>query len=1008
MCVSLHDLFDTSKYHLLFLCGFFLKTTTRGMTARGRGRRLAALAGLLLLFLTVASAEEGTLAACQDAETLDVATRPCTRVRLDGAARAYAVECQTATGGYPETARGHWVQLVGTGAVTVLSTCGNTSVATALRLFADCRTAGTAPPVADSCVLERRGTAGCTDPRERGSELRFFAEAGERYYIFVARDDDLVGGVGDVQSDDDNRMNPTTMTTTTTTTTLCARIDTEATTHDTRSKAVVVDTLPYETFGSAQTSRRGADGCACCGGARARGVWYNFTGTGGLVAVDTCGYFVADTVLAVVGDDGACLAASDDACGVQSSVTLATAAGRTYSAFVRLARDTYDTFTLAVTPLAAPPHSTRDTALPVAELPFFHQGSLTGFAPEVTSCFESSSSSSSTINSGSSNIDKSESNSIINSDSSEEGGGTPGKWFALPALGDAVLVSTCGSDAGSATTLELYSADDGTCLATSAETCGTHAALLVAPRTPLPADGYLVRVTARTADTNFTLTVTPAPNTPNTRCEDAAPAAALPAHFEGSLARDVQEADRTGRWFALPAQTRTTAIYLSTCGARTTAAVALEVYDRCDATACVARADHDPARGCTTLNYTAPEDVRPLIFVTHSNSSNSSNSEHDYFELDVVVNEEASNAHCRGATVVDALPFFDTGETVTGALAHSPCTNTTRRGVWYTLTGAGEKVAVSTCIAPTEFPARVEVFRGGCSSGSSGDAPAECVQGQEDVAAGCSADAFVEFFAERGVQYHVLVSGAADGEQGVFGLRVASMGIPRASVCAAGTMLTGTHAAARGDTQNARVSRSTCTPEHDLRKGVWYTYRADRRARVVLDTCDAHTTFETHLEVYRACTRTPAGGDGCVATEAHRVCPHQDTVAFVAERGRTYHIFVTGRDTTPLLDTGVFRLVLNATELPTASSSSSSLLPSSSDHPNKGGRSPGQVAAIVVFGVLLPVALVVAAGVYLCRRLGCGGAGGGHGGLTLHRYRSVGASDAQPDSDGAEYQPVTI
>ena len=178
---------------------------------------------------------------------------------------------------------------------------------------------------------------------------------------------------------------------------------------------------------------------------------------------------------------------------------------------------------------------------------------------------------------------------------------------------------------------------------------------------------------------------------------------------------------------------------------------------------------------------------------------------------------------------------------------------------------------------------------------------------------------------------------------------------------------------------------------------------------MVLDTCDAHTTFETHLEVYRACTRTPAGGDGCVATEAHRVCPHQDTVAFVAERGRTYHIFVTGRDTTPLLDTGVFRLVLNATELPTASSSSSSsLLPSSSDHPNKGGRSPGQVAAIVVFGVLLPVALVVAAGVCLCRRLGCGGAGGGHGGLTLHRYRSVGASDAQPDSDGAEYQPVTL
>ena len=938
-------------------------------------------------------------------------TRPCTRVRLDRATTpAYTVACQTSSGGYAETVRGHWVQLVGTGAVTVLSTCGNTTAAPALRLFTACTTDGAR--VADTCVLERTAAGGCTDPRLRGTELRFYADAGQRYHVLVTLDDDDddagvpgAGGGGEA--------------------TLCAHVDAEAVAHDTPATAVVVGALPYAAFGTAQTSRRGPD--VCGSGAGVRGVWYNFTGTGGLVAVDTCGYFVADTVLAVVAADGACLAASDDACGVQSAVTLATVAGRTYSAFVRLARDTYDKFTVAITPLAVPPHSTCDTALQMNELPYYFQGSLAGFAPEATPCSSSSSSSSSSAPSSSSS-----SSSASSSSSSSEG--VPGMWFALPAISDPVLVSTCGSGAGTATALELYSAGAGACseathrvgaqcVQTSTDDCGANAALLVAPRTPPPADGYLLRVAARTpgAAPNFTLTVTPVHTAANARCTHAAPAAPLPAHLEGNFADHAGTLSaesctgtaqaRVGHWFAHTTDdgATTAALRLSTCNAHTTAAVAIEVYDACGATTCVARADHDAARGCTELNYTAAPGARTLFFVTPSESNESSESDESddggngdkYFELDVVANREAPNAHCSSATAVTALPFFDTGETVTGAPTHSRCTNTTRRGVWYTLTGAGEKVAVSTCTAVTEFATRVEVHRGGCG------AAAVCVPAQTDVATECGADAYVQFFAERGVQYHVLVAGTSAREQGVFGVRFASMAIPRASVCAAGTPVAGDGFVARGATQYARVSRSTCSAAHDLCKGVWYTYHAPRRARVLLDTCDAHTTFETHLEVYRACTRTPVGGDGCVATQPHRVCTHQDTVSFVAERGQTYHILVTGRDTTPLLDTGFFRLAVNVTELPSVSSSSS-LPSSSSEHGSHGGgggcRTPGQVAAIVIFGVLLPAALLAAVGVWGYRRF-CRGAGGaGGGGLLLHRYRAVGATDA----DSSDYQAVTL
>lgn len=105
----------------------------------------------------------------------------------------------------------------------------------------------------------------------------------------------------------------------------------------------------------------------------------------------------------------------------------------------------------------------------------------------------------------------------------------------------------------------------------------------------------------------------------------------------------------------------------------------------------------------------------------------------------------------------DASPFCETGITAPG--------------VWYTITGNGQQVSISTC-PDEQYDTKLNVYSGSC-------AELVCVAGNDDAGDDgyCST---VVFFAEAGIPYFVLVQGYG-GETGPFDLAVTcqSCGTPQ-------------------------------------------------------------------------------------------------------------------------------------------------------------------------------------------------------------------------------------
>lgn len=120
-------------------------------------------------------------------------------------------------------------------------------------------------------------------------------------------------------------------------------------------------------------------------------------------------------------------------------------------------------------------------------------------------------------------------------------------------------------------------------------------------------------------------------------------------------------------------------------------------------------------------------------------------------------------------TLDEALSFESRvvifGFTKQGEVANVPsCGNlvvSDSKGLWYTFTGSGNEVLVSTCETTSVFDTRISVFTGGCSTLS-------CVGGGDD---NCGDHGFVNFVAERDFEYFILVHGT-DNRVGNFTLSV--------------------------------------------------------------------------------------------------------------------------------------------------------------------------------------------------------------------------------------------
>lgn len=115
------------------------------------------------------------------------------------------------------------------------------------------------------------------------------------------------------------------------------------------------------------------------------------------------------------------------------------------------------------------------------------------------------------------------------------------------------------------------------------------------------------------------------------------------------------------------------------------------------------------------------------------------------------------NAICAGALPISCGSTI-TASTATGLFTPGPTcgpANITSKGLWYTFTGTGEEVTLSTCDG-TAYDSKISVFSGACSA-------LQCETGNDD-APGCGTRSRVLFPTVVGTNYWVLVHGYSQAE----------------------------------------------------------------------------------------------------------------------------------------------------------------------------------------------------------------------------------------------------
>jgi hypothetical protein len=197
------------------------------------------------------------------------------------------------------------------------------------------------------------------------------------------------------------------------------------------------------------------------------------------------------------------------------------------------------------------------------------------------------------------------------------------------------------------------------------------------------------------------------------------------------------------------------------------------------------------------------------------------------------------NNQCVDATVFDVNDIIMAGQNI-GATNKGRCATDateTGPGVFYSFTGTGNVMTVSTCGTNTKYPTVLSVTEGCPGTGTSCIAdedpgfPIPCVG-----AAGNGKT--VTFDSTSGTEYKVMVDGETDTNQGIFDFQVVDYPAPPNDVCLdaegipllAGlppitvnppTVLVGE--IANATTIQATKTTTTCRPTSSER-GVWYIF----------------------------------------------------------------------------------------------------------------------------------------------------------------------------------------
>lgn len=260
---------------------------------------------------------------------------------------------------------------------------------------------------------------------------------------------------------------------------------------------------------------------------------------------------------------------------------------------------------------------------------------------------------------------------------------------------------------------------------------------------------------------------------------------------------------------------------------------------------------------------------------------------------------QPANDGCAGAIAIAC------GQTLTGS--NATATNDAvpacglsapRKGVWYTITGTGGQITLSTCSSTTNFDTQIAVYTGACTA-------LTCVVANDNDAA-CSNFfnrlSTVSFPSTFGTVYRIMVSGKV-GSAGTFTLAATCAVVAPANDACTGAVAVACGSSTTGSTAGATIDAvGTCTTTLNTAGGVWYSV-VGNGASITVSTCNPGTDYDTKLGVFSGtCGALVCVGGNDDTTAPECVLPsngfnRRSRVTFNSVSGTTYYILVTGFST---------------------------------------------------------------------------------------------------------------
>lgn len=314
--------------------------------------------------------------------------------------------------------------------------------------------------------------------------------------------------------------------------------------------------------------------------------------------------------------------------------------------------------------------------------------------------------------------------------------------------------------------------------------------------------------------------------------------------------------------------------------------------------------------GCGTLTCVAGNDDTPQCAALTSEVSFATTPGAEYLIMvhgfGGAVGDFALTISCAGApsndNCADAIPVFCnqivSGSTVgTTADSTGTCgTTNTSPGVWYSFTGTGDFVTLSTC-GTASYDTKLSVFTGTCGQ-------LTCVGGNDDFTGCIGFTSRFGFLSEAGTEYLILVHGFLNAT-GTFDLSLTCTPITVANDFCTGAIDILCGESVSGSTAEATPDNQTTCVTSNTAAGVWYRFTGDGSV-VTATTCNAATGYDTKISVYvgvcgsLVCVTGDDDDNSCAAD------PFFSTVSWGTAAGTDYFILVHGFGS----DAGTFELSL--------------------------------------------------------------------------------------------------